>query len=78
MKLPRNLNGRKLANHLTRKWGFEERKQTGSHVILTSPNPVFHVSIPDHRPLRIGTLQSILSDIASRLNVKTDDLLRDL
>ena len=79
MKIPRNVNGRDLANHLIRNWHFLELRQSGSHIILRSEVPVPHtVSIPAHKPLKTGTFRDILSYIASHKAVSIPDLLEDL
>lgn len=68
MKLPRDLDGRKLAV-LLRPYGFEITRQTGSHLRLTSTlkGKEHHVTIPAHKELSVGTLHSILRDIAAYL-----------
>ncbi len=79
MKIPRNVNGRDLANHLIRAWNFQEVRQRGSHIILRSEVPVEHtVSVPAHKPLKTGTFRDIMSYIASHKSVTISDLLRDL
>jgi hypothetical protein len=37
-----------------------------------------HITIPRHSPLRVGTLNAILSDVAAQLGVSRDELLRRL
>ncbi|MDD3898659.1 MAG: hypothetical protein PHE82_06910 [Syntrophomonadaceae bacterium] len=37
-----------------------------------------HVTIPYHNPLRIGTLNSILSDVADYLDISKDEIIRQL
>ena len=78
MKVPRDVYGRDFANHLIRRWGFREERQTGNHIILVSDEPAFHVSVPAHKPLKTGTLSDLLSYIAERRQVSTQDLLRKL
>ncbi|MCG8390782.1 MAG: hypothetical protein MJA30_34865 [Cytophagales bacterium] len=34
------------------------------------------MTIPAHNPLKIGTLSSILKDVASHLNVSKDELVK--
>ena len=77
MRVPRDLDGKKLIRRL-RKLGYEQTRQSGSHVRLTraSDEGNHHVTIPLHSPLRVGTLNSILSDIASSLGMSKDDLIR--
>jgi len=37
-----------------------------------------HITIPAHNPLRIGTLASILSDIANHFNISKEQLYTEL
>ena len=78
MKLPRDLNGRELAKVL-RKLGYEVSRQSGSHIRLTTrQHGEHHLTIPDHRPLRVGTLAAILSDVAAHAGQDRDELVRQL
>lgn len=75
MKLPRDLSGRELALALSRA-GYTITRQTGSHMRLTTnENGEHHITIPDHDPLRIGTLSAILSDVADHFDVPREALL---
>ncbi len=78
MKVPRDVYGRDFANHRIRRWGFREGRKTGSHIILVSDEPAFHVSVPAHKPLKTGTFSNLLSYIAERKQVSTQDLLGKL
>lgn len=78
MKLPRGLTGAELIRHLE-KLGYRVSRQSGSHVRLTCDSPVqHHVTIPNHDPLRIGTLSAILADVAARHHVSREELLQRL
>ena len=78
MRLPRDWGGEKLAK-LLRRYGYEVTRQTGSHMRLTTQqNGEHHVTIPRHSPLRIGTLNSILKDVAQHLDLERDELLAEL
>jgi len=78
MKLPRDLGGDELAKIL-RKYGFQTTRQTGSHIRLTSTTKgERHLTIPKHRPLKIGTLSSILSDVASYLKKDKQIIIEEL
>jgi predicted RNA binding protein YcfA (HicA-like mRNA interferase family) len=60
VRLPRDLTGRHLATVLVRNWGYRQVNQVGSHIILQTEMPKHHrLSIPDHNPLRIGTLKAV-------------------
>jgi len=78
MKLPRDLSGQELAKDLA-KLGYHITRQTGSHLRLTYiGESVHHVTIPRHKPLRVGTLNNILKDIAEHLNVDKEEVLKKL
>ena len=77
MRMPRDLAGAELIRRL-RKLGYEQTRQSGSHVRLTrrSGEDEHHVTVPLHSPLRVGTLNAILSDIANHLGVSRDEVIR--
>ena len=78
MKLPRDVSGADLARALQRV-GYRVTRQTGSHMRLTtSERGEHHVTIPAHGSLRIGTLASVLGDVATHLNLTRDDLANRL
>ena len=76
MKIPRNVSGEELARYLAQ-FGFVVTRQTGSHMRLTSSSKgsEHHITIPRHTPLKIGTLNSILKDVASYLEIDRDRLI---
>jgi predicted RNA binding protein YcfA (HicA-like mRNA interferase family) len=74
MRIPRDLGGDELVG-LLRKYGYSITRQTGSHMRLTTQQGgQHHVTIPRHDPLRIGTLNSILKDVAEHLGINRDEL----
>ena len=79
MRIPRDIDANHLVNLLGR-YGYEVTQQTGSHIRLTSKicGEEHHVTIPNHNPLRIGTLSSILNDVAKFLNVGKDKIVNEL
>jgi predicted RNA binding protein YcfA (HicA-like mRNA interferase family) len=78
MKLPRDLGGEELAILLS-KHGYRIARQTGSHMRLTTLlGGEHHVTIPRHKPLRIGTLSSILNDIAEHLGMDRESFVESL
>lgn len=78
MKLPRNISGQDLIKYL-KVYGYEVTRQSGSHIRLTTTkNGEHHITIPNHNPLKIGTLSSILSDIAAHFNLSKDQLITEL
>ena len=70
MKIPRNVSGDELSKLLAQ-FGYTVTRQTGSHMRLTSSfkGSENHITIPRHTPLKIGTLNSILKDVASYLEI---------
>jgi predicted RNA binding protein YcfA (HicA-like mRNA interferase family) len=79
MKIPRNLSGADLADLLYRKYGYQRIHQVGSHIILETEKPRHHrIAIPNHDPLRIGTLSSILRAVASAQGIEKREILRSL
>ena len=79
MKLPRDISGDELAS-LLRPYGYTLSRQTGSHLRLTSTakGKPHHITIPAHRALKVGTLSSILADVASYLGMERSGLLEQL
>jgi predicted RNA binding protein YcfA (HicA-like mRNA interferase family) len=79
MKLPRNLGGEELATRLG-KYGYQVVRQTGSHIRLTSTykGTEHHLTIPRHKPLRVGTLNSIINEVAAYLEMEKQNLIDDL
>lgn len=78
MKLPRDLGGEELARRLGN-LGYQITRQTGSHLRLTrTVDPVHHLTIPRHKPLRVGTLNNIIKEIALHLKVDKSDLIERL
>jgi len=78
MKLPRDLTGTELAKKL-RTLGYEITRQSGSHMRLTTTEQgEHHVTIPQHNPLRVGTLAGILGDVADHFKMTRAELAAKL
>ena len=78
MKLPRDIDAKKLVNLLSR-YGYQISRQTGSHIRLTtSENGEHHTTIPLHNPLRVGTLNGIISDVASHQGKSKEMIIQEL
>ncbi|MCD6354549.1 MAG: type II toxin-antitoxin system HicA family toxin [Prolixibacteraceae bacterium] len=77
-KIPRDITGYELIK-IIGKFGYQITRQTGSHIRLTTKeNGIHHVTVPNHNPLRIGTLPNILSDIADHFQISKKELLEKL
>jgi predicted RNA binding protein YcfA (HicA-like mRNA interferase family) len=78
MKIPREIKGLALAKKLGI-YGYKITRQTGSHIRLTTQkNGENHITIPAHKALKIGTLNSILKNVAEHLGITKKDVLKDL
>jgi predicted RNA binding protein YcfA (HicA-like mRNA interferase family) len=81
MRLPRDLSGADLVRHFGQ-FGYAVSRQTGSHMRLTrsadKTRGEHHVTIPNHDPLRIGTLAAILDCVALHHGMTRDQLLQKL
>ena len=78
MKLPRDISGAELAR-LLKKLGYQVSRQTGSHLRLsTSQRAEHHITIPNHNPIKVGTLSAILGDVAAHFQINREDLIKQL
>ncbi|HZJ84543.1 MAG TPA: type II toxin-antitoxin system HicA family toxin [Syntrophomonadaceae bacterium] len=79
MRIPRDIDGKTLVKLLER-YGYGVTRQTGSHIRLTSNSHVgeHHITIPNHKPLRIGTINSVITDVAGYLNVNKGQIIQEL
>ncbi len=46
--------------------------------LTTTLNGEHHITIPRHRPLKVGTLNAILRDVAQHFDLSRDELLNSL
>ena len=78
MKIPRDVSGSQLGNAL-RKLGYELTRQRGSHMRYTTQlRGEHHAAIPNHNPMRTGTLNGILKDVAQHHGLTVEELLHEL
>ena len=78
MKLPRDVSGAALLAAL-RRLGYEEVRQRGSHVRITTREcGEHHEVIPLHDPIGTKTLSSILKSVARHHGMGVPELLRKL
>ncbi|MCP4658718.1 MAG: addiction module toxin, HicA family [bacterium] len=79
MRIPRDISGDSLIKSLCRSWGYRQVHQVGSHVILDTVEPSHHrIAVPAHKSLRVGTLNSLLRDVARHKGVSRDEVLASL
>ena len=77
MKIPRDLNGADLAKRLAA-YGYVVTRQSGSHMRLSrqADGGQQHLTIPAHKPMRVGTLRQILKDVASQSGVSLEEVVQ--
>ncbi len=79
MKLPRDVASKELIKALN-KIGYQVTRQVGSHIRLSikKNENEFHITIPNHNPIKIGTLNNLLKDISNQLSISKDELIQKL
>ncbi len=79
MRLPRDASGARLVT-LLRRYGYEVTRQSGSHMRATrvSENATHHVTIPNHRSIKIGLLADIVTEVAVQLGRDRDEFSEEL
>lgn len=78
MKIPRDIDASELIK-LLKQFGYQETRQVGSHIRLTTnQNGEHHITIPNHSPIKIGTLSAILNDISLHFNVSKEHIVKQL
>ena len=75
MKTPRDLSGSDLAKAL-RRLGYGVTRQGDSHLrVTTREGGEHHEVIPNHSPIKIGTLKSILRNVAAHHQMSVPEVL---
>lgn len=79
MRIPRQVTGPEVARAL-RVLGYERVRQDGSHLRLTTQlNGTHHVTVPNHKPLKVGTLLGgVLKPVAAHHRLTVEELLAKL
>lgn len=80
MRMPRSVSGAQLALLLGRRYRYVLIRQRGSHLRLESDFMGYphRISVPRHNPMRMGTLNGILNDVAEYLEMEREELTREL
>ena len=74
-RIPRDISGQELVKALSQ-LGYSVTRQVGSHIRLsTLENGEHHITIPNHNPIRIGTLSNILNDIAIHFQFSKEEII---
>ena len=79
MKLPRDASGRQVIAALEESFGYRAVQREGSHVVLQTDSPRRHrLTVPDHKSLRIGTLNAIVRSVAEAQGIGKPQVARQL
>jgi predicted RNA binding protein YcfA (HicA-like mRNA interferase family) len=79
VKLPRDLSAAELEKALRRAYGYQFVRQLGSHRRLTTQiRGEHHLTIPNHNPLRPGTLRAILGEVMAHHRLTLEQVLQQL
>ena len=78
-KIPRDVSAKRLIKVLS-KYGYEITRQVGSHIRMTvvTNDGIEGVTVPNHAPIKLGTLMSIINEAASQLNIEREDIIDQL
>ena len=64
---------------LLKVYGYEVVSQRGSHIkVTTQQNGEHHLAIPNHDPIKIGTLNAILRQVAEHADKSREDIFKEL
>lgn len=77
MRLPRDIDSDHLVKALGR-LGYRVVRQSGSHIRLQCDDPAHSITVPEHRPIKVGTLSAILTDVAVRREMDKAELIEQL
>jgi predicted RNA binding protein YcfA (HicA-like mRNA interferase family) len=76
VKIPRDVSGAQLVKAL-RALGYAVVRQDGSHIRLTTQqNGQHHLTVPNHSPIKTGTLGAILKAVALHHGMTVEALIR--
>ncbi|HEY2583160.1 MAG TPA: type II toxin-antitoxin system HicA family toxin [Mucilaginibacter sp.] len=78
MKIPRSLSAKELIK-LLKLYDYEISSQKGSHIkITTQKGGEHHLAIPNHDPIKIGTLNAIIRQVAEHLGKTKETVFEEL
>jgi predicted RNA binding protein YcfA (HicA-like mRNA interferase family) len=78
-KVPRDVSAKDLIKVLS-KYGYVTVRQTGSHIRMSKniEDGIKSITIPNHSPIKLGTLMSILNDVSSQTGANKEDIINKL
>ncbi|MBX7142155.1 MAG: type II toxin-antitoxin system HicA family toxin [Chitinophagales bacterium] len=79
MRIPRSVSASELIKLLRKQYEYVPVRQSGSHIrCVTQKNGEHHLTIPNHDPIKIGTLSSILNDVADHFLKTKEEVINEL
>ncbi|MFP4485045.1 MAG: type II toxin-antitoxin system HicA family toxin [Spirochaetaceae bacterium] len=76
-RIPRDCGSKQLIRLLA-SLGYRVVRRKGSHIRLYSNDAGHAITVPDHNPLRIGTLSNILVDVSEATGIPKENLIERL
>ncbi|MEJ7672928.1 MAG: type II toxin-antitoxin system HicA family toxin [Chitinophagaceae bacterium] len=78
MRLPRDISSKELIK-LLKKFGYQITRQKGSHIrVTTTQQGEHHITVPNHDPIRLGTLSSIISAVANHFKKTKEEIAAEI
>ncbi|MES2777651.1 MAG: type II toxin-antitoxin system HicA family toxin [Bacteroidota bacterium] len=78
MKTPRDISGKAIIKCL-RVYGYQIVRQNGSHITITTEQAgEHHLTIPNHDPIKVGTINGIISSVATHFNISKEQVMQEL
>ncbi|HEX2787742.1 MAG TPA: type II toxin-antitoxin system HicA family toxin [Ignavibacteria bacterium] len=79
MKIPRDVSAKELIKSLEH-IGYSIERQKGSHITLRyeKDSKIHNITIPNHNPIKLGTLNNILKDISIFFEISKEKLMEML
>ncbi|RJP63241.1 MAG: type II toxin-antitoxin system HicA family toxin [Ignavibacteriales bacterium] len=77
MKMPRDISSDHLIKVLL-KLEYSITRQKGSHLRLSKRyiDGEHHITLPNHNPIKIGTLNNILNELSLKTKLSKEDLIK--
>ena len=70
MRTPRDISGKELIK-LLNVFGYNVVRQNGSHIMITTlQQGEHHLAIPNHNPLKVGTLNGLFLNVLTTFNLQ--------
>lgn len=79
MRVPKDIKGKELLKLVGKHFGYIKTRQVGSHIrATTQENGQHHITIPDHNPIKPGTLEGIIEDISKHFLISKEEVCKIL